>query len=135
MLIKGFIEYNNNASFKKIAVDFDTEKDCSQMGTDAFDAIAYALYGKTIYNEIVRPENGVPFIALNIECNSKAFYVARQPEYSRKTELGTTYLTKEILSIKTESAEYDSLSEEEYYEILKEYLDISYNEFVSFFKS
>ena len=134
MKIKGFIEYNNSASFKKITVDFDTEKDCSQTGTDVFDAIAYALYGKTIYNEIVRIEMGVPFIALNIECNSKAFYVARQPEYLRNTAPGTTYLTKELFSIKTESAEYDALSEEKYYEILKEYLDISFNEFVSFLK-
>ena len=135
MIIKGFVEYNNNGAFKKITVDFDTEKDCSPLEANICDAIAFALYGKTIYNEIVRPEMGVPFIALNIECNSKAFYVARQPEYSRNTALGTTYLTKELFSIKTKSAEYDSLSEEKYYEVLKEYLDISFNEFVSFLKS
>ena len=135
MIIKGFVEYNNNGAFKKITVDFDTEKDCSPLEANICDAIAFALYGKTIYNDVVCHEAGVPFIALNIECNSKAFYVARQPEYMRKTDLGSSYLAKELFSLKTETKEYDSLQKDEYFNILKDYIDMPFEAFVSIIKS
>ena len=135
MIIKGFVEYNNNGAFAKKTVDVDTESNCSKIENDICDAIAYALYGKTIYNDIVRPEVGVPFIALNIEYNSKAIYIARQPEYIRATNLGSIYLAKGLYSIKTEAMEYVSLQDEEYYSILKDYIDITFEEFASSFKA
>ena len=135
LIPKGFVEYNNNGALAKKTVDVDTELDCSKIENDICDAIAFALYGKTIYNDIVRPEVGVPFIALNIEYNSKAIYIARQPEYIRSTHFGSTYLAEGLHSIKTEAMEYDSLQEEEYFSILKDYIDITFEEFASSFKA
>ena len=44
----------------------------------------------------------------------KTIYIARQPEHLRKTHFGSTYLSKEIISVKTETQEYPSLSSEKY---------------------
>ena len=135
MIIKGLVEYNNNGALTEKRFEFDTTSKSAKPDYDICDAIAFTVYGKTIYQNIINPDLGVPFISINLECNGKIANVVRQPEYLRRTAFGTTYLTKEIFSIETENTEYNSLSCEKYYELLKEYVDISFDEFVSIFKS
>ena len=110
-------------------VNIDTAKINSNVSREICDAVAFALYGKTVFQEIVRPENGVPMIALQITCNGKSVRIVRQPQYVRDTALGSTYLTKELFSLATEEAQFDSLSAEKYYEIIKAYIDMSYEDF------
>lgn len=129
MLINGSIEYNNNGVRAEKEVYIDTSQFTSELDHDICDAVAFALFGKTIFREIVQSDKGVPLIILNIKNKEKMAHVVRQPEFLRKTELGSTYLAKELFSIKIENVEYDSLEEKRYYELLSDYVDISYDEF------
>ena len=134
MIITGTIEYNNNGSLSEKKVNIDTAKKNSNVSRDVYDAVAFALYGKTVFQEIVRPEKGVPMIALQITRNGKSVRIVRQPQYIRETALGSTYLTKGLFSLATEEMQYDSLSAEKYYEMIKDYIDMSYEDFSKYCK-
>ena len=131
MFIKGIVEYNDNGAVSEEKIDMDTTMLRVGENKDLLDAVAFALYGKTIFKEIVREGKGVPLICLEIKDKGKTFYVVRKPEYIRKTAFGNKYLTKEMFSLKTEDAEYESLSDEKYYTLLKELISLSYEDFVS----
>lgn len=128
MKIEGIIEYNNNGAISNIDVNVDTSTSLSKVDKNVLDAISFALYGKTIFNDVIN-EKGVPLIALNIK--DKGVYVVRQPEYLRETHFGTKYLRKDVYSLRTDNEEYESLTEEKYYSLLNNYVDISYDEFVA----
>ena len=134
MLIFGTIEYNNNGNISEERLKIDTANTDSSVSKDVYDAVAFALYGKTVFQEIVRPEKGVPMIALQITCNGESVRIVRQPQYIRETALGSTYLTKGLFSLATEEMQYDSLSAEKYYEMIKDYIDMSYEDFSKYCK-
>ena len=134
MLIKGTIEYNKNGYLSEENINIDTTKKNSDVSRDVYDAVAFALYGKTIFQEIVRPERGVPLISLHITSNGKSAMIGRQPQYVKETALGSIYLTKELFSLATEETQFDSLTAEKYYEIIKAYIDMSYEEFSKYCK-
>ena len=134
MLIYGTIEYNNNGSITEEKLKIDTANTDSSVSKDVYDAVAFALYGKTVFQEIVRLEKGVPMIALQITCNGKSVRIVRQPQYVRETALGSTYLTKELFSLATEETQFDSLSAEKYYEIIKAYIDMAYEDYAKYCK-
>ena len=134
MLIVGTIEYNNNGNISEEKLRIDTANSDSSVSKDVYDAVAFALYGKTVFEEIVRPEKGVPMIALQITCNGKSVRIVRQPHYVREAALGSAYLTEELFSLATEEMQYDSLSAEKYYEMIKDYIDMSYEDFAKYCK-
>ena len=134
MLIFGTIEYNNNGNISEERLKIDTANTDSSVSKDVYDAVAFALYGKTVFQEIVRLDKGVPMIALQITRNGKSVRIVRQPQYIRETALGSTYLTKGLFSLATEEMQYDSLSAEKYYEMIKDYIDMSYEDFSKYCK-
>ena len=129
MKIKGLIDYESGSEVK---VSMSTEEKCGQeWEEDVFDAVSYALFGKTIFHEIINSKKGPPLIILTIESKGKEVYIVRKPQYLRVTHFGSKYLTKDICSIKTEEEEFDSLNPEEYYKMLEPFLDISYDDFAA----
>ncbi len=127
MKIKGTISYWDGSEVK---VAIESEEQFSAAGDqDIIDAVSYALFGKTVYHEIIHPKKGPPLIILSIENNGREVYIVRQPQYPRETHFGTKYLSKDVCSIKTEKEEYDSLDPEKYYMMLDEFLDISEDDF------
>ena len=147
MIIDGYIEYNNNGILTEKNFNIDTsivadEKDC-----DICDAVSFALFGKTVFNEIVQEEKGVPTISLKIQNKGKSIEVFREPEFWQKTFFGSVYLSEEEFGITTENdkystnelaletGEYKPLTGEKYYALLNDYIDISYDEFVLMCKS
>ena len=131
MLIKGIVEYNNNGAVSEEKINMDTTALRVAESKDLLDAVAFALYGKTVFQEIVRAGKGVPLISMEINDNGKTFYVVRQPEYLRETAFGNRYLTKELFSLKTEDAEYESLSAEKYFAMLKDLISLAYEDLIS----
>ena len=131
MIVQGAIEYNNNGVLTRKNVDIDTSKNNS-CEKDVCDAISFALYGKTVFNDIISSEFGVPLIALTVENNGGVVRVTRQPQYTRITHFGTEYLSGELFILETKDAVYDSISSEKYYELMKEYADKTYEEFASY---
>lgn len=134
MIIKGVIQYNNNGKLTDKEVYIDTTIINAQIDLDVCDAVAFALYGKTVYKDIVREDIGVPFIVLDVSSGDKNVHVVRQPEYDRVTHFGTKYLAKELFALKTEKEEYDSLSSEHYYALISDYVDVSFEEFINTIK-
>ena len=128
MIIKGIINYNNNGVLTDKTVEIDTDKQYQDISEDVCDAVSFALYGKTIYRDIINTDTGVPTIILSVECGGKTVYIVRQPQYIRETNFGTRYLSKEVLSLKTDQEEYESLSEDKYYKLINKYINISYDE-------
>ena len=116
-----------------VKINLDTN-DCSSNSPLEFDLVAYALYGETIFENILRDDLGVPLIVLEIKTNKGSFSVVRQPEYLRETHFGTRYLAKEVLGYKEDQTEYPSLSKETYNELLKSKLDLSFEEFKALVK-
>lgn len=135
MLITGMVTYNKNGALTEKHVGIDTSAKPSTLDHDVCDAVSFALYGKTIFGDIVRTEIGVPFITLNIDCKGKSAYIVRQPQYLKETAFGNRYLSQELFSLKTKDTEYESLSAEKYYELINDVVDMSYDEFVSYIRS
>ena len=129
MIINGTVEYNNNGELTEKKICIDTGSKTIENDEYIYDAVSFALYGKTIYHNIVSSDTGVPLIILRVECKGKSAYLVRQPQYYRETHFGTRYLSKEVFSIKTETEEHDALSSEAYYKLLDKYIDMSFDEF------
>ena len=129
MIIEGMIQYNNNGELTEKKICVDTGSKTIENDEYIYDAVSFALYGKTIYHNIVSSDTGVPLITLRVECKGKSAYLVRQPQYYRETYFGTRYLSKEVFSIKTETEEHEALSSEAYYKLLDKYIDMSFNEF------
>ena len=64
MKIEGTLEYNNNGTITKETFLIDTASPSSDITRDQYDAVAYALFGKTIFQDIIKVEKGVPSIIL-----------------------------------------------------------------------
>lgn len=135
MLITGTIEYNKNGTLTEKHVGIDTSVKPSSLERDICDAVSFALYGKTVFCDIVCAETGVPLITLNIDCKGKSVYIIRQPQYLKETHFGNTYLNQELFALKTQDVEYESLSAEKYYALLGDYVDLSCDEFASYCRS
>ena len=132
MKITGTIEFNNNGALSEEKVSLDTEKRDPVVNENVYEAVSFALYGKTVFHDIVRPETGVPMISLSISCGDKKVAIVRQPQYVRETAMGSNYLTKELFSFSTDDMQYGALSSETYYQMIHDYLDMSYEKFVGF---
>jgi len=137
VLISGTIEYTKTTgeTYEK-KVQINTDEICNEKNNDILDAVAFALYGKTIFKEIVRLEPGLPFIVLTINSKNGTAVVGRKPEHYRVTHFGTEYNAKEYFSLTVNGIDYnEDLSAEQYYQLLNEYLDLSYDEFVAYCRS
>ena len=135
MKIKGIVEYNNNGIIMDEKFDIDTTVAAFAMSDAVADAISFALFGKTVYQPIVRAEKGVPLIVMEIIGERDSITIVRQPQYMRETAFGSRYLSKEVFSIKTEKEEYPELSSEKYFTLLSGYIDLSYDEFSAYCRS
>ena len=135
MLIKGTIEYNNNRKLIERQVCIDTNVKSSTIDHDICDAVAFALYGKTIFSDIVSSDKGLPTVFLKIDCKEKSVYTVRRPQYQKVTHFGTKYIEQELFSLKTKDAEYKSMSDEKYYALIGDFVDLSYDEFVLYCRS
>ena len=132
MRITGQVEFrcaNGESTLKD--VDFDTDASAYLLENDLCDAVAFALYGKTVYQEIYVPETGVLVIAyLTIECKGKTLSVTRRPGHWRKTIMGNIYFMEDFFFIR----DVGEVSCEKYYELMDEHLDRSFDEFVTIAK-
>lgn len=135
MFIKGTIEYDNNIALTQENFIIDTSKKDSDVSEYTYDAVAFSLYGKTVFHDIINDEKGLPAAFFQITCNGKTAHIARKPQYMRVTDLGTKYLTKELFSFSNEKDDYASLSAEKYYELIKDYVDMSFEDFTAYCKS
>ena len=135
MHIKGTVEYNKQGAVTDEKFEIDTNKKETGISKGAYDAISFALFGKTVFHDIIEPEKGVPLIILEITCKEKAAYVVRQPEYIKETHFGKKYLNKELFSLKIGDVEYKSLSDEKYHDLLKECIDMSFDDFSAYCRS
>ena len=131
MKIDGIIEYNKNGVLSEEKVHIDAIKSLSNIDEDICDAVAFALFGKTVFNEIIRPEKGIPRIFLNIECAGKVVMLVRQPGYVGETELGTKTLVHELFSLSTDEKKYPTLSAEKYFKEIGRFIDLSFVEFAN----
>lgn len=130
MKIDAFIEWDWNGSQEEASID--TSEKCSGISADVYDAISFALFGKTLFRDVVDPEKGPPFIFLTITCKGKNVCVARKPQYMRETAFGSRYLTEELFSLKTDEEDYPSLSADRYYELLKDHIDMTFDDFSAY---
>lgn len=132
MRVKGFIVYD---MLEETRVDFDLQidKSLAKQDKNVVDAVSFALFDKTIFNDNFIKKM-VPCVVLEICDEKEDIYIARQPEYIRTTSMGKECLRKGIFSIKIGELEYDGLSSDKYYELLNQYLHISYEEFKSLCK-
>ena len=132
MRVKGFIVYD---MLEETRVDFDLQIDNSLATQDkaVVDAVSFALFGKTIFNDIFAKKM-VPYVILEICDGKENICLVRQPEYIRTTSMGKECLRKGVFSIKIGELEYDGLSSDKYYELLNPHLNISYEEFKSLCK-
>ena len=112
----------------------DTSKKDSAVSEYTYDAVAFSLYGKTVFHDIINDEKGLPAAFFEITCNGKTAHIARKPQYMRVTDLGTKYLKKELFSFSNKD-NVVPLSAEKYYELIKDYIDMSFEEFTAYCKS
>ncbi len=125
MKIEVFIDWHGIEEKASI----DTSKKPSGISEEVCDAVAFALFGKTIFRDILDNKKGPPFILLTVDCKGKTVNLVRKPKYMRETGLGTQYLTKELFSLKTDNDDYPSLSAARYYELLKDHIDMTFDDF------
>ena len=135
MIIEGHIVYNKNGVINDKTIRIDTSLQSSEISEDIADAVSFALFGKTVFRDIVREVTGVPFISLIIDCNGNETIVQREPAYSRETHFGNRYTSEELFSLHINDTDYDKLSKEKYYELLNGVIDMSYDEFAAFAKA
>ncbi len=93
MIIKGFIMYDCIEGLPEKDVSIDTSKRIAACDRDVCDDVSFAMFGKTVFNDLLRKEKGVPEISLTIECKGNTVHIFRKPQYLRVTYFGTEYLT------------------------------------------
>ena len=131
MRIEGTLEYNNNGTITKETFLIDTAAPSSDITRDQYDATAYALFGKTIFQDIIKVEKGIPVIVLEFVYREKKITVIRQPRHWYEDSMGALCPAAEKSALKTETEEYLDLTPEKYYNLLKGYLPITYHDFAS----
>ena len=135
MIIEGHVVYNKNGEINDMTMRIDTSLKGAEISEDIADAVSFALFGKTVFRDIVREDTGVPLISLIINCNGNEIIVQREPTYIRETHFGSRYTSDELFSLHINDTDYDTLPKEKYYELLNGIIDMSYDEFVAIAKA
>ena len=133
MFIEGHVSYLINGEPKEERIRINTAEKSVEISEDIADAVSFALFGKTVFRDIPREDKGIPYIVLRVSCGDSEAFVVRQPEYINVTHFGSKSLNKEVFGIRDkdnpENAEAPSLSAEEYFKRLDNYMDMTYDEF------
>ena len=136
MIIEEHVVYNKNGETNDKTIRIDTSLKGAEISEDIADAVSFALFGKTVFRDIVREDTGVLFITLRISNCDKEAYVVRQPEYVQVTHFGSKTLNKEVFGINdksdSENTETPYLSAEEYFKQLDKYIDMKCDDFKAF---
>ena len=133
MIITGKL-YLDDGGFKyeKQVDAIDTAKKAEAVDKDTADAIAYALYGKTVFEEITAPGRPIPLIDLNIECGGKKTRVVRQPRYVAMEHYGAGRPSPEQYNIHAEGMpKLKTVTGNEFFELVKDCIDMTFDEFAA----
>lgn len=135
MLITGTLYYNDDGfRYEKAIEGFDTSKKADAVNQDMADAIAFALYGKTVFEDIVREGKPVPLIDLNIDCGGKKTRVVRQPRYVQEQSFGGGRPSPEQFNIQADTPKLQTVQADEFFKRVKECIDMSFDEFAAYCK-
>ena len=136
MIITGKLYLDDGGfKFEKPVEGFDTAKKAEAVDKDVADAIAYALYGTTVFEEITAPGRLVPLIDLNIKRGRKTTRVVRQPRYIQGDESGRGRPSPEQYNIQLPDApKLKTVNSEEYFELIKGCIDKTFDQFAAWCK-
>ena len=133
MIIKGTLYYKGIITVEDKFDGFDTSKK-GEINPDVADSIAFALYGKTVFNDITKLSKGVPLIDLEIECGGKKTRVVRQPRYVAMESYGAGRPSPEQWNIQDGTPKLQTLNADEYFKRVKDCIDMDYDAFAAFCK-
>ena len=134
MIINGTLYYKDVITIEDKFEGFDTSKTGAAFDPDVADSIAFALYGKTVFNEITKLSKGVPLIDLEIECGGKKTRVVRQPRYVAMESYGAGRPSPEQWNIQDGTPKLQTLTGDEFFKRVKDCIDMDYEEFAAFCK-
>ena len=133
MIIKGTLYYKGIITVEEKFEGFDTSKK-GEVNPDVADSIAFALYGKTVFNDITKLSKGVPLIDLEIACGDKKTRVVRQPRYVAMESYGAGRPSPEQWNIQDGTPKLQTLTADEYFKRVKDCIDMDYDAFAAFCK-
>ena len=136
MIISGKL-YVDDGGFKyeKPVAPIDTAKKAEGLDKDTADAIAFAFYGKTVYEDIAAPGRPVPLVDVNVECGGKKTRVVRQPRYVQGDESGRGRPSPEQFNIHTEDMpKLKTVTGDEFFKLVKDCIDMTFDEFAAWCK-
>lgn len=133
MLIKGTLYYKGVVTVED-KFEFDTANKGAAVDPDVADSVAFALYGKTVFNDVTKLSKGVPLIDLEIACGDKKTRVVRQPRYVAMEHWGAGRPSPEQFNIQDGTPKLQTLTGDEFFKRLKDCIDMDHEEFAAFCK-
>lgn len=133
MIITGKLYLDDSGfKFEKPVTGFDTAAKAESVDKDVADAIAFALYGKTVFEDITAPGRLVPLIDLNIECCGKKTRIVRQPRYVAMEHWGAGRPSPEQFNIQPEDApKLKTVTGDEFFKLIAGCIDMTFDEFAA----